>query len=52
MKEIFSNVAKKIINILDEDHSCTEIEYMQMLYRIHVFWYAADHCRRISLQQH
>lgn len=34
MKEIFSNVAKKIINILDENHSCTEIEYMQMLYGI------------------
>ena len=34
MKKIFSNVAQKIINILDEDHSCTETEYMQMLYGI------------------
>lgn len=34
MKTIFSNVAQKIINTLDEDHSCTEIEYLQMLYGI------------------
>lgn len=34
MKKIFSNVAKKIINILDEDHSCTEIEYLQMFFGI------------------
>lgn len=34
MKKIFRNVAKKIINILDEDHSCSEIEYLQMLYGI------------------
>ena len=34
MKKIFSNVAWKIITILDKDHSCTEIEYMQMLYGI------------------
>lgn len=34
MKKIFSNVAEKIINMLDEDHSCTEIEYLQMLYGI------------------
>lgn len=33
-EKIFNNVAKKIISILDEDHSCTEIEYIQMLYGI------------------
>lgn len=34
MKKIFSYVAQKIIDALDEDHSCTEIEYLQMLYGI------------------
>lgn len=34
MKKIFNNVAQKIINILDEEHSCTETEYLQMFYGI------------------
>lgn len=34
MKKLFSNVAHKIINILDKDNQCTEVERLQMFYGI------------------
>lgn len=34
MKRIFCNVAKRIINLLDKDNQCTEVQRMQMFYGI------------------